>query len=425
MRILAFILLLTLPAVARGQVNPCDYGAIPNDGRDDSRAFASAFQEAIRSSQDVRIPEGVFDLKPVVHYVHGRLHIIGAGIGKTKLRRMENRSWTQRFRCQSGAELRFEGFTLDGNGSSLKEAEGDDQHHEIRIDQIGKTKMQSVALQSIGVYDLVADGFQFVHNGLQQVTVHSFENLGGGKGRRDLQFSYHPKSAFVEHSTFRDFSTEPAGGTKNRVNLTIQDCTITGSCNLQECGDLRARRLKINRLSSLTCDSGLAEQLSVASAGTIVGPSCIVIRDSRFEEPLKFWARFNRHEQDVTFERCAFAVKVGEGSVFSTIHPAAGESPEAKFAFLHCTFPAPLQLGNGYQFRVEDCNFTGDVGISVSARFGPSGSLAESGNTWAKTSIALQQVSSGHPFELNIEPETLKRLVGKGDYYPLSITDEE
>ncbi|MEM7316066.1 MAG: hypothetical protein AAF497_23270 [Planctomycetota bacterium] len=428
---LFLLTLLIAPSAVLGQVNPCDYGAIPNDGLDDSAAFLAAYKAGMATQRDVRVPAGVFDLNPLVHYVTAQLNIIGEGRDKTKLRRLVNRSWTQRFRCGKGAGIRIEGVALDGNAASLEPVDGDDQHHEIRIDQLGKTKMHLVTLQSVGVHDLVADGIQFVHNGLQQVTISDFEHLGGDKGRRNVQFSYHPKSAHVSDSTFRDFSTEPAGGTQNHMNLTIQDSTITGACNLQECGDLRARRLKIHRLSSLTCDSGVAEQLQVASMETITGPSNILIQDSRFaigKNPLKFRARFNRHKQDVTFERCVFSVLPSTPSIFTTTQPAIGETPEAAFTFIDCHFPACqvacLQLGGGYDYRVENCSFAGDVGISVNARFGPMASLTESGNTWSKTSVALQEVTTGHPFELNIEPDTLKRLTGKGDYYLIETSTQ-
>lgn len=430
--------LLIAPSVVLGQVNPCDYGAIPNDGLDDSAAFLAAYKAGMETQKDVRVPAGVFELNPLVCYVFAQLNVIGEGLDKTKFLRLVNRSWTQRFRCGKGAGIRIEGITLDGNASNLDRVDGDDQHHEIRIDQLGKTKMRLVVLQSIGVRDAIADGVQFVHNGLEQVTIHDFEYLGHVgvklapegyvpvKQRRNIQFSYHPKSAFVSHSTFRDFSTEPAGGTQNHMNLTIQDCTITGACNLQKCGDLRARRLKIHRLSSLTCDSGSAEQLQVASMETITGTSNILIQDSRFaigKNPLKFRARYNRHKQDVTFERCVFSVLPGTPSIFTTTQPATGETPEAAFSFIDCHFPACqvacLQLGGGYDYRVKNCSFAGDIGINVNARFGPMASLVESGNTWSKTSIALQPVTTGHPFELNIEPDTLKRLTGKGDYYPI------
>ncbi len=222
MKLLTLALILFAPVIACAQVNPCDYGAIPNDGLDDSAAFLAAYKAAMETQRDVRVPAGVFELNPLVCYVYAQLNVIGEGRDKTKFLRLVNRSWTQRFRCGKGAGLRIEGIALDGNATNLDRVDGDDQHHEIRIDQLGNTKMHLVTLQSVGVHDLVA----------------------------------------------------------------------------------------------------------------------------------------------------------------------------------------------------------GDVGINVSARFGPMASLKESGNTWAKTSLALKQVTTGHPFELNIEPETLKRLTGKGDYYPIETSTQ-
>lgn len=65
-----------------------DYGAIANDGKDDTLAFQRALRELQGSAEAVvlEIPPGEFELSDVLYLTRGHLVLQGAGSGRTRLR---------------------------------------------------------------------------------------------------------------------------------------------------------------------------------------------------------------------------------------------------------------------------------------------------------------------------------------------------
>lgn len=84
-----FIELETVPeeiSQPSGAVNVCDYGAVPDDGRDDLAAFRAALSAADRGSKVLYIPAGTFHLSGMWNVYCSDIKITGAGIWHTNLK---------------------------------------------------------------------------------------------------------------------------------------------------------------------------------------------------------------------------------------------------------------------------------------------------------------------------------------------------
>ena len=69
-----------------GAVNVCDYGAVPDDGKDDVNAFEAAVKAADAGSKIVYIPAGTYHLSRIWNIYCSDLKITGAGIWYTNLK---------------------------------------------------------------------------------------------------------------------------------------------------------------------------------------------------------------------------------------------------------------------------------------------------------------------------------------------------
>ncbi len=334
------------------QINIVDQGAIPGDGVDDSPAIERAIKLALASEQSVYVPEGVFESASLSFWQRENTTLVIRGESHNSvIRRHANKSWTQRCRIKDRCVLRFENLQLDGNNRNLPATPGDDQHHEIRIDGTGEPAL--VEFEDIWLRDMQADGIQFVHNGLQIARLTRVSFIGGSTGRRNIQFSYHPKTAIVSDCVLDDLSTEPAGGTQNRVNLLVSNCIIQGQANLQECGDLRVANTRIGHLSQLTCDSGSMTGCDVQSVRRFaVGPSNITVRDSRWRltDTMKVWSRFPRMKQSILFDNVQFESPENLPVFFEAIGDAKAN---AKIEFKNCDIPpGSWRIGTGYDVKI-------------------------------------------------------------------------
>ena len=341
---------LAVPTLG-AQVNPIDFGAIPNDGGDDSAAFKDAYQTAIRDGVAVKVPSGVFDLAAFRVWVPEgkRLVVEGDSKATTTLRRFENKTFTQRISIKDKSLVRFANLELDGNRRSLESVPGEDQHHEIRIDGPGAPTLAE--FQDLWIRDAIADGVQIVHLGLEVVKFDSIDFVGGDPGRRNLQISYHPKRCIVTNCVLDDFSTEPAGGSRNHhVDLLLSNSIIQGVANLQECGDIRVSNCQIGRLSQLTCSSGSMQGCTVESVGRFaVGPSHCTVRDSRWKlsGPLKVWSRFPRMSMDLLFDNVEFQADSSLGVWLETV--GAQAAAPVRMRFVGCRQPRlPARVSRGY-----------------------------------------------------------------------------
>ena len=290
-----------------------DYATV---GTDVTEGYTKAIELSISGNVPLFAGPGVWYLTPRAYWIPGHLHVIGAGMRSTTIARASanEQSWTQRLRGHEGCSVTFENLTLDGNNDDNVEPIGD-QNHEIRFDGDG----DEFRLENVGFRDLIDDGVQFVSNTLKLVTADGCRWLGGDKGRRVLQFSYHPDRAIISDSTFHDFSTEPAGGAeKLKMDLQVNNCQILGRTNIGRVATLQMANVISNGLSSLTGDDCQIANCTFDNIGSpnFYGPCTSVIsqclfrmntsEDGKWVQQLKLWPRFEDHIQDVIFRDCRF-----------------------------------------------------------------------------------------------------------------------
>ena len=406
--ILAAVTWCLLVSLSFGQISLQDHGAIPGDGVDDSQAYLAAAQEAQASGKFVYL-DGDYELKPTRMFVTGDLVVVSPHPTVGRFSRMENRSWTVRYSCAEGSSLRFLRCGFNGNGDQFAPVQGDDQHHEVRIDALNGSSMDLVEFVDCESENLVADGVQMVHNGLDLLLVKGWKNRFVHRERRTFQLSYHPKAMICSDSDFRTFSTEPSGGTQNAVNLQLSNCRI-GTANLHSMGEVTITNCRIGRLSRLSFEGGVVSTSTFdeVADSTFYGPVRGLVTDCEFRLniPLSLRARFTRHAMDLQIDNCRFIPHEPMTTVFISTYPQTSNFPEAKIRFSNCKFPGQIVLSNGYDWEVVNCEFN-NGGILANAIFGQGGSLRTKGNRYRTASCVTTQASSidsrNHIFKLYLE----------------------
>ena len=222
---LALAPMLALAAPAFG-VNVVDFGATPDDGRDDSAAFARAVNAAGDGGR-IDVPAGAFDLTTGLDLGDGQT-LAGAGRDATTLRRLGTRS-AELVRVSGRAGVTVTALTLDGRSGdgTLNPAatQGVLAENSTRLTVAGVRVTNLVkgdAFGPAGVYastrvtDSTFTGNEFTHIG-------AASDFGAG-----LRFDDHSDRNTVAGNVIRDTGR---GGIlfKASTDATIRDNVVTGS----------------------------------------------------------------------------------------------------------------------------------------------------------------------------------------------------
>jgi Right handed beta helix region len=224
--LLAATVVLAAPGVAAAACRVTDYGAIPNDGRDDHLAVQAAI-DACRITSDpvVDFPDGTWDIGRAGTAFYGLsvptgVHLRGASQAGTVLRQLGGLGGSVRLLQVSGDDIFIERMTLDGN----KGAQSPDEHRA----GIFATATNRLIVRDVTARNFTGDGFT-LYNAVNDSTFFQVTATGNDRDGFAMTPSTVPVDGLeIVNSRFlanRFQQVDSEGGVAVN-NVRILGCTI-------------------------------------------------------------------------------------------------------------------------------------------------------------------------------------------------------